>query len=484
MKSRDEETHIAGLLWHACESLRGVVTVSDALRYVAALVSLKLISDLATQRQPGGPDLTNFGNPSLTLPEELTWHRLSAFTMSPKLPPLLDRALEEAEHQNVRLRGAFSDIRFEKIGRIRAGGEVIISRLFEVVSSMRLGEIYTANSHGRLSYIAETLLAQIAEAERIDFGGHYVPPRITTLIASLMSPSPYESIFDPACGSGSLLCGIHKHVEPNRILGQDWHPSLLSLCKVNMLLSGVNGAAIEAGNALTDPMRGKDGRLLTADVVICNPPFGLRNWGQKHLHISRPELFSHGLTPRCGSDMAFLSHVLEIIKDRAGRAAVIVSTGALFRQEDRGVRKHIVENNFLTGVIVLPPKLFTSTKIQVAILLLDKSKQSDGVVFIDASQSYESGGKSNRLPEREVQRITEAARSTHDITGFSRVVRRTEIQSCDFSLAVSRYVNKSEAAASHPSLEQLASEIRGLEAELADTQNEIDNSLKALGLEM
>jgi len=465
----------------ASDILQGKLTATEGIRHIIALFLLKLLSDLASERLNTDEHAAHVrsGWAAFGIPRQYSWAALQA-SRRKDIAQLLDDALQAAERSNKILTGAFDTIGFKQIFGASESQLAILRHLLDTISTadLRPSSFLDDRDLGSFFEFLANLLVERAPRDSPEFSA---PPDLGRLIASLLAPEAHESIFDPACGSGGLLASLIREAgaKHGAVIGQDWRTSSLSLCRMNLLFHGVTSAHIELADPLRSPIIAESGRLLQADVVISNPPFGLRHGDD--IWNSRPDLLRHGINPRSRTDYAFVAHMIEVARDGKGRVGVIVPLGALFRKEEREARRNFIEANLLSCVIALPAGLFSSTKISVAILFFDKGKESSNVLFIDASRSFEQVGRVNRIPEGERNRIIQTFRSSLVVPGFSHVATLEEIQANDFQLNLPLYVRE-EISLHVRSPKEIQREIAETQAELAEVQGEIDSILGSLGL--
>ena len=244
---------------------------------------------------------------------------------------------------------------------------------------------------------------------------------------------------------------------------------------MNLFLHGEENHQVEWGDTIRNPeLRTQDDLLRHFDVVVANPPFSLDKWGVETAEKDKFSRFRRGVPPKTKGDYAFILHMIETLKPRTGRMAVVVPNGVLFRGSTEGtIRQKLVEENLLDAVIGLPDKLFFGTGIPAAILVFRKRKADDSVIFIDASREYEEGTNQNRLGPTQVDKIvaTYLARTTVEKYAFRATM--ADIQGNDFNLNLPRYVDTYEEEgqidlmAVRAERLRLKTEMEGLETRMA-----------------
>ncbi|MBB1312490.1 type I restriction-modification system subunit M [Aliivibrio sp. SR45-2] len=293
----------------------------------------------------------------------------------------------------------------------------------------------------------EYLIGQFASGAGKKAGEFYTPQQVSKILAKIVSQSSnVKSVYDPTCGSGSLLLRVAKEVNNDNLTfyGQEQNPSTFNLARMNMLMHGVRYDKFDIKNddTLEYPMHlGK-----RFDAVVANPPFSA-NWSASDLHLNDERFADYGkLAPKTKADFAFVLHMVHQLNE-TGTLAVVVPHGILFRGAAEGhIRKHLIENkNYLDAVIGLPAGIFFGTGIPTCILVFKKTRQhADNVLFIDGSNHFEKGKAQNHLREEDVIRIVEAYSKRESVDKYSHVAELSEIAENDYNLNIPRYVDTFE----------------------------------------
>jgi len=286
------------------------------------------------------------------------------------------------------------------------------------------------------------------------------------VIAELVAPKEGDEICDPTCGSGSLLMKCGRQVQENfkgskkyALYGQEAIGSTWALAKMNMFLHGEDNHRIEWGDTIRNP----------------------KQWGHDTAEADEFGRFRRGLPPKTKGDYAFILHMVETLKPRTGRMAVVAPHGVLFRGAAEGViRQKLIEENLLDAVIGLPEKVFYGTGIPAVILVLKKSKTDDRVLFIDASRAFRAGKNQNQLTEENIAKIVETYRNRKSVEKYAYLASPKEIKENDFNLSIPRYVDTYEAE-EEIDLMGLRAERTALKVQLAELETRMDAYLKELG---
>ena len=302
-------------------------------------------------------------------------------------------------------------------------------------------------------------------------------------------------ICDPTAGSAGMLIYAAQYVGEfggdvrNLVLhGQERNLGTLAIGKLNLLLHGLRSARYEDGDVIADPqLLDSNGRLLSYDRVIANPPFSLKNWGRDFAVGDPHHRFDRygAIPPKTKGDLAFLQHMLAVTKPD-GMVGVVMPHGILFRGYTEGtIRKGIVEADLFEAIIGLAPNLFSGASIPVAICILNKAKPPERqgkVLFIDANQEgyFRSGKARNFLDPEHIGRIAEAYWTFSDEERFARVADLDEIAANDFNLNISRYVDTTEPI-EVPSVEEALKPLREAEQRRDEAAARMDELLAGLG---
>lgn len=488
-------------VWSACDTFRGTVSADIYKDYVLTMLFLKYISDVWQDHYDGYKK--DYGDePKLIaemmrteqfiLPESANFTTLYKRRHEAGNGERIDKALHAIEEANIaKLRDVFQDISFNsnKLGEEAQKNELLKDLLEDFAKdtlNLRPSRI------GKLDIIGnayEYLIKQFAADSGRKAGEFYTPPEVSELMARLVDPKEGDEICDPTCGSGSLLmkCGrlIQQRYNKSKkyaLYGQESIGSTWALAKMNMFLHGEDNHRIEWGDTIRNPklLDGED-RLKHFDIVVANPPFSLDKWGHGTAEADRFGRFRRGIPPKTKGDYAFILHMIETMKPKTGRMAVVAPHGVLFRGASEGkIRKQIVEENLLDTVIGLPEKLFYGTGIPAAILVLKKRKTDDKVLFIDASREFVSGKNQNQLSDNNLKKIMETFEARKIVPKYAWLASPKEIAENDFNLNIPRYVDTFEEE-SEIDLMAVRAEREKLKAELAELETKMDGYLKELG---
>jgi type I restriction enzyme M protein len=507
MSKAIDQAEINALAWKACDTFRGVVDPSQYKDYILVFLFLKYLSDVVRDRreelhkQYAGDKMRierALARERFVLPEGSSYYDLYDKRDKDDIGDRISKALDAIEEANkAKLDGVFRNIDFNSeanLGKTKDRNRRL-KNLIEDFADERLD--FRPSRIGNLDIIGNTyqyLIAQFASDSGKKGGEFFTPAEVSELLARLMAPQPGMRIYDPTCGSGSLLIKVAEKVPSHdySLYGQESNGGNWALCRMNMLIHANDNACIEWGDTINNPLLVEGDKLMKFDVAVSNPPFSLDKWGQENAAHDRYNRFWRGTPPKSKGDYAFITHLLESLNEH-GRAGVIVPHGVLFRgSSERLLRKAFIDENLLEAVIGLPAQLFFGTGIPAAILVFNKVRSTTDVLFIDASSHYQDGKKQNRLREEDLARVVDtytafrAAPAT--ITDEQRVLAEkyayraslAEIQENDYNLNIPRYVDTFEEEAP-VDIAAVQQQITGLEAQLAEVRKEMDGYLKDLG---
>jgi type I restriction enzyme M protein len=411
---------------------------------------------------------------------------------------IINKALADVEESNkTKLRGVFKNIDFNSesiLGNTKERNSMLKDLLedfnkLDLSPSRLVGEDVIGNAY-------EYLISNFASDAGKKGGEFFTPSEVSELLSRLVKPEENDRIYDPTCGSGSLLIKAFDKVKSKKaqIYGQERNGQTQSLARMNMFLHGIDDAKIAWGDTIANPLHIENGKLMKFQVVVANPPFSLDKWASGFSGESNGDFkmessldpykrFDWGVPPKSKGDYAFVQHMLHSLAE-GGRMGVVLPHGVLFRGASEGrIRKEIVDLNLLDAVIGLPANLFFGTSIPATILVFKQNRNRDNILFIDASQDgmYEKGKNQNKLREEDITRIIDAYDKYEEIDKFAYVATKKEIKENDYNLNIPRYVDTFEEE-ELVDLEEVKENIEAIKAELEEVEAEMKKYLEELGL--
>ena len=440
-----KKSELYSTLWKCCDELRGGMDASQYKDYVLVILFVKYISDKS--RSDAAFDIE--------IPEGCYFEDFVALKGNPNIGEEINKKMQKLAEAN-QLDGVFvADFDDEaKLGKGKDKVETL-SKLIAVFQNENLD--FSKNRAADDDLIGdayEYLMKNFATESGKSKGQFYTPAEVSRVMAKVIGLSNAKNgkrttIYDPTCGSGSLLLrAMCETPEGATVYGQEKDNATVGLAKMNMILHNEIYADIKQGDTINDPQFKDDDQLKTFDYIVANPPFSTKSW----LKSAKAEDEYHrwgegikiGIPPEKNGDYAFLLHIVRSLK-QTGCAACILPHGVLFRgNAEAQIRKYLVaEKRYIKGVIGLPANLFFGTGIPACIIIIEKSEAAGrkGVFMIDAKSGYIKDGAKNRLREQDIRRIVDVWQSQRDVPHFARFVPMEEIERNDYNLNIPRYVS-------------------------------------------
>ncbi|MGR6423671.1 N-6 DNA methylase [Aeromonas veronii] len=445
-------------LWAGCDELRGGMDASQYKDYVLTLLFVKYVSDKAK------------GNPyaMIEVPAGASFDDMVALKGSKEIGEGINTIISALATAND-LQGVITIADFNDEDKLGKGKEMIdrLSKLVAIFEGLDLSANRTEGDD-LLGDAYEYLMRHFATESGKSKGQFYTPAEVSRILAKVIGISrqtPQDAtVYDPTCGSGSLLLKASDEAGPKglSIYGQEMDNATSALARMNMILHDNPTAAIWKGNTLAAP-QWKEGnnQLKTFDFAVANPPFSNKNWTSgldaEHDEFGR---FVWGVPPEKNGDYAFLLHIIKSLKS-TGKGAVILPHGVLFRgNAEARIRENLLKQGYIKGIIGLPANLFYGTGIPACIIVIDKesahtrafnalASNEQGLFMIDASKGFIKDGNKNRLREQDIHKIVDTFTRGLILEGYSRGVPLSEIARNDYNLNIPRYIDGSEGEDLH-----------------------------------
>jgi type I restriction enzyme M protein len=332
----------------------------------------------------------------------------------------------------------------------------------------------------------EYLIGQFASGAGKKAGEFYTPQEVSTILAKIVTTgkTSLKNVYDPTCGSGSLLLRVAKEVEGvSNFYGQEMNPTTYNLARMNMILHGVHYKRFDLKNEDTLEHPAPEHADLRFEAIVANPPFSA-NWSASAVFENDERFSAYGkLAPKTKADFAFVQHMVHHL-DVGATMACVLPHGVLFRGAAEGhIRKYLIEDcNYLDAVIGLPANIFYGTGIPTCILVLKKQRENpDDILFIDASQHFEKVGNQNHLRHEDIEQIVETYRKRESRDKFSQVAELSEVEENDYNLNIPRYVDTFEEEEA-VDLESVSEKLAALEKEMGENDKVIAGFCEELGI--
>lgn len=531
--TEQDQKRLGNTLWAIADDLRGAMDPDDFRDYMLSFLFLRYLSDnyelavkkelgadypdriegvlspLAQWYQDNSDDVEAFEalmrrKVHYVIEPQYLWTNLAelARTQHTDLLKTLQAGFSYIENQSFQstFQGLFSEINLssDKLGKRYEDRN---AKLCTIISKIAEGIAQFSTSSDVLGDAYEYLIGQFAAGSGKKAGEFYTPQQISTILSDIVvldSQDPtagkrarLDKVLDFACGSGSLLLNVRKHLGAHgigKIYGQEKNITTYNLARMNMLLHGVKDSEFEIFHGdtllnewdiLSEPNPTKK---VEFNAIVANPPFSYR-WEPSDEMAKDFRFNSYGLAPKSAADFAFLLHGFHFLA-KDGVMAIVLPHGVLFRGgAEEKIRKKLLQDGHIDTVIGLPANLFYSTGIPVCILILKKCKKPDDVLFINASEHFEKGKRQNKLLPEHIQKIVSTYQHRTEDLRYSRCVSMAEIEKNDFNLNISRYISTAQAEV-QIDLQAVNAQLREIEQKRMDAANQHNAFLRELGLDL
>ena len=447
-----KKSELYSSLWASCDELRGGMDASEYKDYVLLMLFIKYISD----KYAGVPYAP------ITVPEGASFKDMVALKGNPNIGDLINKKIigpiEEANKSLGSIKVDFDNP--EKLGT----GDEKVKRLSNLIAIFEKPELNFANNKAEgddiLGDAYEYLMRNFATESGKSKGQFYTPAEVSRIMAKIIGINNENStanttVYDPTCGSGSLLLKVADEAERKiTIYGQEKESATAGLARMNVVLHNCPTALIKCtGNStLSDPQfTEENGGLKLFDYIVANPPFSSKNWSNG-LDISSEAADKYGrfegfgIPPDKNGDYAFLLHMIRSLKSK-GKAAVILPHGVLFRgNAEAEIRKNLIRKGYIKGIIGLPANLFYGTGIPACLIVIDKENANNrkAIFMIDAGKGFVKDGPKNRLRDQDIHKIVDVFNKQIEMPKYSRIVPITEIEDKEYNLNIPRYIDSQE----------------------------------------
>jgi type I restriction enzyme M protein len=445
-----KKSELYSSLWKSCDELRGGMDASQYKDYVLVLLFVKYVSD----KYAGQP------NALIEVPEGGSFDDMVALKGDKEIGDKINKIIARLAEAND-LKGVIDVADFNDADKLGKGKEMQdrLSNLVAIFENPALNfRKNRAEGDDILGDAYEYLMRHFATESGKSKGQFYTPAEVSRVMAKVIginkASSPSQTIYDPTCGSGSLLLKVADESSAGvTIYGQEMDNATAALAKMNMILHDNPTAEIWQDNSLSSPyFKLENGNLKTFDFVVANPPFSYKAWsnGFDPAH-DLYQRFEDGVPPMKNGDYAFLLHIIRSLKS-SGKGAVILPHGVLFRgNAEADIRTNIIRKGYIKGIIGLPPNLFYGTGIPACIIVIDKENAASrsGIFMIDASKGFMKDGNKNRLRHQDIHKIVDIFNKQIEQPKYSRMVSVAEIAANDYNLNIPRYIDSSDAEDLH-----------------------------------
>lgn len=515
-RKEQERAELHRTIWNIANDLRGSVDGWDFKQYVLGMLFYRYISENLTNyinqgEHEAGNDSFDYASLSdseaeeartdlvhtrgfFILPSELFANVRKKAAGDENLNETLERAFRNIESSaqgapsEDDFKGLFDDIdvNSNKLGGAVAKRNEKLVKLMNGVGEMKLGD-YQDNTIDAFGDAYEFLMGMYASNAGKSGGEYYTPQEVSELLTriALVGKTEVNKVYDPACGSGSLLLNFAKILGKENVrqgfYGQEINITTYNLCRINMFLHDIDYDKFDIGHGdtLTDPMHWDDEPF---EAIVSNPPYSIKWDGDANpLMINDPRFSPAGvLAPKSKADLAFVMHSLSWLATN-GTAAIVCFPGVMYRGgAEQKIRKYLIDNNYIDCVIQLPDNLFFGTSIATCIMVLKKSKAENSTLFIDASRECVKVTNSNKLTQKNINAIINAYAKRADHDHFTVKVANSDIAAQDYNLSVSTYVEQKDTrevidiASLNTEIEEIVAREQVLRDEIAKIIAEIE----------
>lgn len=509
MTREQERDELHRAIWQIANDLRGSVDGWDFKSYVLGMLFYRFISENLTsfinkeEQRTGNANFdyskisdkdAEFGRADTVkekgffiLPSELFVNVCKNAKTDEDLNETLSRVFKNIENSakgtdsEDDLKGLFDDIdvNSNKLGATVQKRNEKLQKILDAIGGLSLGD-YQDNTNDMFGDAYEFLMTMYASNAGKSGGEFFTPQEVSELLAEItvVGKKQVNKVYDPACGSGSLLLKFAKVLGKENVrqgfFGQEVNITTYNLCRINMFLHDINYEKFDIahGDTLTEPKHWDDEPF---DCIVSNPPYSIKWEGDANPLLINDSRFSPAgvLAPKSKADLAFTMHMLSWLST-SGTAAIVEFPGVLYRGgAEQKIRKYLIDNNYIDTVIQLPPDLFFGTTIATCVIVLKKSKKDNATLFIDASAEFVRGGNKNKLSEDNRKRILNAFIERNDEAHFTCLVPNSEIAENDYNIAVSSYVEQ-EDTREEIDITKLNAEIETIVARQSELRKAID----------
>lgn len=525
---------IKNALWAGANTFRDNIDASNYKDYVLSMLFVKYLSDTFEEsvenlrKDYEGNEIRlrrQIENLPFVLKEEYTFNYLLKNKYAVDIGTKISEALTGIESSNAILSGIFRGIDFNSennLGKKEQKNPLLRNLLEDFADlDLRPSRIETNENKVPADVVGdayEYMIGEFATMAGKKAGSFFTPQQVSEVIAQIVAPQEKDRVYDPTCGSGSLLIRAAKKggLDKVSIYGQEVNNSAISMARMNMFIHDIKDAHIAWGDTLSNPQHlDSDGNLMKFDCIVANMPFSKDKWaegfntggevsvdedesddkknkrGRKKEFKMEPSLdrfhrFDLGVPPASKGDWAFLLHMIHSMSGN-GRVAAVAPHGVLFRGASEGkIRQAVIEKNLVDAVIGLPENLFYGTSIPACIVVFKKGRTTTDILFIDASKGFSKEKSKNKLRDEDVKRIAGtykafASGEPAENDKYSHAATLEEIKENEYNLNIPRYVDTFEEE-EIIDLEAVNKEIADIKIQISEIEKEMEKYMKELGL--
>lgn len=481
-------------LWGAANILRGMIDAADFKQYIFPLLFFKRVSDLwdeeyQTALAEGDGDLTfaEFAeNHRFQIPKGCHWEDVRKKTVD--VGAFLQKALNGIEKANFEmLHDVFGDAQWTN--KRRMSDEKMLD-LIEHFSKMKL--TIAEVPHDIMGEGYEYLIKKFADDSGHTAAEFYTNRTVVKLMTQITDPKSSESIYDPTCGSGGILLSAALHLKEQgkeyrtlKLYGQELNLITSAIARINMFMHNVDEFLIVQGDTLDSPQILENDELKKFDVIMANPPYSVKKWSQSKWMNDPFGRNIWGTPPQGCADYAFQQHIMKSLNPETGRSVVLWPHGVLFRDSEAGIRKRMIEEDYVDAVIGLGKNLFYNSSMESCLLVcrMKKPKERKGkIIFIDAKDELRIERTNAWLEPQHIKKISDAYWKFKDAEGFVKIMSNKEVLANNGNLSLQLYVKQAVIDNIH-NTQDLIKEIKAGQKQINSSLENLFNQLKNLGIE-
>lgn len=490
--TRITQQNLESYLWGAAVLLRGTIDAGDYKQFIFPLLFYKRLCDVfdeetvtALRDSGGDQDFALFPeNHRFQIPADAHWREIRK--LSRDVGQGLQQAMRAIETANPdKLFGIFGDAQWTNKDRL---SDAMLRDLIEHFSTL---ELTVANlPEDELGQGYEYLIKKFADDSGHTAAEFYTNRTVVHLMTEMLDVQPGESVYDPTCGSGGMLLSCIAHLRNQKkewrnvkLYGQERNLMTSSIARMNCFLHGIEDFRIERGDTLAEPKLVEGDRLMRFDVVLANPPYSIKQWNREAFAADPWGRNVFGVPPQGRADYAFQQHILQSLKPRTGRCAVLWPHGVLFRQEEADMRRKLIEADLIECVLGLGPNLFYNSPMEACVVVCrtQKPKARRGkILFINAVNEVTRERAQSFLTDEHLQRVVRACQDFKDEPGFTRVVPIEEIRAKEGNLSIPLYVGRETQAQTDAATESATTALPDALAGWLESSRKVRDSLQTL----
>lgn len=481
-------------LWGAANILRGMIDAADFKQYIFPLLFFKRISDLwneeyeqAKEESGGDLEYAEFAeNHRFQIPKGCHWEDVRKKTVD--VGAYLQQALNGIEKANFEmLHDVFGDAQWTN--KRRMSDEKMLD-LMEHFSKMNLS---VANvPHDIMGEGYEYLIKKFADDSGHTAAEFYTNRTVVKLMTQITNPKSSESIYDPTCGSGGILLSAALHLKEQgkeyrtlKLYGQELNLITSAIARINMFMHNVDEFLIVQGDTLDSPQILEHDELKMFDVIMANPPYSVKKWSQSKWMNDPFGRNIWGTPPQGYADYAFQQHIMKSLNPETGRCVVLWPHGVLFRDSEAGIRKRMIEEDYVDAVIGLGKNLFYNSSMESCLLVcrMKKPEERKGkIIFIDAKEELRIERTNAWLEPQHIKKISEAYWQFKDAEGFAKVSTNKEVLDNNGNLSIQLYVKQVANTVEH-NAQELIADVKAGQKQINASLENLFTQLKNMGIE-